>query len=245
MGTVDCLEWSSSSHSSLIPWHHALNNDFPIAATGGEDSNTSLHHHTTLGSVRTYAYVGPKPEARAWIEAVGQGHSFESNGPLLEFRIDNQIAGEAIHLPAGGGDIELEAQVWSWLPLTRAVIYHEGKIWKEVPLDANRMAGRLRTKAHVTDSGWYSFTAEGESNARSEDRSFPQAVSNPIRVYVGDRKIRSRESAEYFLAWIDKLWKMTDAAGQWRSAKERQHVLEQFGQAREVFNARAKEAESN
>src|SRR5262249_752453 len=40
LGTVDCLEWSASSHSSLTVWHHALNNDFPIAATAGEDSNT-------------------------------------------------------------------------------------------------------------------------------------------------------------------------------------------------------------
>lgn len=245
LGTVDCLEWSTSSHASLIAWHHALNNDFPIAATGGEDSNTSLHHHTMLGSVRTYAYLGPKLDARAWIEAVGRGHSFESNGPLLEFRINNQIAGDVIHLPKGGGDIELEAQVWSWLPLTRAVIYHEGKIWKEVPLDADRMNGRLRTKAHVTESGWYSFTAEGEGKAHSQDPSFPQAVSNPIRVYVGDQKIRSRVSAEYFTAWLDKLWKMTDAAGEWRSPKERQHVLDQFEQARQVFQVRATEADSN
>jgi Tol biopolymer transport system component len=245
LGTVDCLEWSNSSHSSLVVWHHALNNDFPIAATGGEDSNTSLHQHTMLGSVRTYAYVGPKLDARAWMDAIRQGRSFESNGPLIEFRINNQIPGEAIHLPNSGGDIEIEARVWSWLPLTRAVIYHEGKIWKEVPLDPDRMNGTLRASAHVTESGWYSFTAEGERQPRSEDPSFPQAVSNPIRVYVGDQKIRSRPSAEYFLAWLDKLWKMTDAAGQWRSPKERQHVMEQFEQARQVYQARAKEADSN
>jgi hypothetical protein len=195
--------------------------------------------------VRTYAYVGPKLDARAWIDALGKGHSFESNGPLLEFRINNQIAGDVIQLPKGGGDIELEAQVWSWLPLTRAVIYHEGKVWKEVPLDADRMNGRLRTKAHVTESGWYSFTAEGEGKPHSEDPSYPQAVSNPIRVYVGDQKIRSRVSAEYFAAWLDKLWKMTDAAGEWRSPKERGHVLQQFEEARQVFQARAREADSN
>ena len=245
LGTVDCQEWSTSSRGALIPWHHALNNDFPIAATGGEDSNTSLHHHTLLGSVRTYAYVGSKLDARAWIDAIRQGHSFESNGPLLEFRINNQIPGEAIHLPPGGGEIELEAQVWSWLPLTRVVIYHEGQIWKEVPLDAGRMTGRVHTKVRVTESGWYSLTAEGEAKARSEDPSFPQAVSNPIRVYVGDQKIRSRASAEYFLTWLDKLWKMTDTAGQWRSPKERQHVLDQFDQARQVFQARAQEADHN
>jgi Tol biopolymer transport system component len=243
LGTVDCLEWSSSSHSSLTVWHHALNNDFPVAATGGEDSNTSLHHHTVLGSVRTYAYLGAQLDARAWIDAVGKGNSFASNGPLVEFRINNQIAGESIHLPEGGADVDVEAQVWSWLPLTRAVIYHEGKIWKEVPLGPDRMTGKLHIRERLTESGWYSLTAEGEAPARSADPSYPQAVSNPIRIYVGDRKIRSRASAEYFLAWLDKLWKMTEAAGSWRSPQEREHVLEQFQAARQVFRERAAEAD--
>jgi hypothetical protein len=189
--------------------------------------------------------VGPELDARAWIEAVGRGHSFESNGPLIEFRINNRIPGEAVHLPAGGGDIEVEAQVWSWRPLTRAVIYHEGKIWKEMTLAADRMSGELRFKTRVTASGWYSFTAEGERAAHAKDPSFPQAVSNPIRVYVGDQKIRSRASAEYFLTWLDKLWTMTDAAGAWRSPRERERVQGEFEEARRVYRARAQEAEGN
>ena len=244
LGTVDCLEWSSSSHSGLTVWHHALNNDFPIAATGGEDANTSLHRHTMLGSFRTYAYLGPNLDARPWIDAMGQGRSFASNGPLLDFSINRQSEGESVHLPAGGGTINVDAQVWSTLPLTRAMIYRNGTIWREVPLSPDRLTGKLRATVPVTESGWYSLTAEGERKAQSADPSYPQAIANPVRVYVGDKKIRSRESAEYFLTWLDKLWKMTDAAGAWRSPKERDHVLRQFEEAREVFRQRAREAQS-
>ena len=242
LGTVDCLEWSQSSHAGLTVWHHALNNDFSIAATGGEDANTSLHRHTMLGSYRTYAYVGPKLDARGWIEAVGQGRSFASNGPLVEFTINHHGPGESVHLPAGGGKIEIEAQVWSTLPLTRALIYRNGKVWREIPLAADRMTARFSGSADVTGSGWYSFTVEGERQARGSDPSYPQAVVNPVRVYVGEQKIRSRESAEYFLAWLDKLWKMTDAAGAWRSPREREHVLRQFEEARKVYRERIQEA---
>jgi Tol biopolymer transport system component len=242
LGTVDCLEWSHASHAGVVVWSHALNNDFPIAATGGEDANTSLHRHTMIGSYRTYAYVGPNLTARGWIDAVGQGHSFASNGPLLEFRINQRIEGESIQLPAGGGDLNIEAQVWSTLPLTRAMIYRNGRAWKEVALSQDRKSGKLHAAAHVTDSAWYALVAEGEKQAGSADPSYPQAVANPIRVYVGDQKIRSRESAEYFLAWLDKLWKMTDAAGSWRSPKERERVLAQFEQARAVYRQRAAEA---
>ncbi len=242
LGTVDCLEWSISSHASPTVWHRALDNDFPVFASGGEDSNTSLHHHTLLGSVRTYAYLGPTLEARGWMDAVAKGHSFESNGPLLEFRINDHMSGEAVHLPAGGGEIEVEAQVWSTLPLTRAVIYRNSAVWKEAPLSADHLTGTLRAKANVTESGWYSLTAEGERTPHSTDPSFPQAVGNPIRVYVGEQKIRSRESAEYFLTWLDKLWTMADKPASWRSAKEREHVLAQFEAARAVYRERAREA---
>jgi TolB protein len=242
LGTVDCLEWSTSTRGSTIPWHHALNNDFPIAVTGGEDANTSLQRHTMLGSVRTYAYVSPKLEARGWMNAVGKGHSFESNGPLLEFRINGKMPGESIHLPERGGEIEVEADIWSTLPLQRAMIYRNGKIWREVPLQADHLGGKLRAKVGVSESGWYSLTAEGVSQAKGEDRSFPQAISNPIRVYTGAKLIRSRESAEYFLQWLDKLWTMTDAAGSWRSEKEREHIQRQFEEARVVYRKRAQEA---
>src|SRR5207302_11509482 len=155
-------------------------------------------------------------------------------GPLLEFQINGQAPGEAIHLPAGGGDIDVEAQVWSTLPLTRAMIYRNGAIWREAPLDPDRMRGKLHFQARVTESGWYSFTAEGEVKAHSSDASFPQAVANPVRVYVGEQKIRSRPSAEYFLTWLDKLGKMTDKPASWRSDKEREHVLAEFEEARQV-----------
>jgi hypothetical protein len=242
LGVLDCLEWSTSSKASLTVWHHALNNDFPIAATGGEDANTSLHRHTMYGSYRTYAYLGPKLEARAWIDAVGAGRSFATNGPLIEFTLNGHSAGESFQLPAPGGEVTFEAQTWSVLPLKRAVIYRNGVVWKEVPLAADGLSGKLSGKAQVTESGWYSLTVEGEAGKGSADPTYPQAVGNPVRVYVGDQKIRSRQSADYFLRWIDKLWPMADKAGAWRSPKERDHVMQQFEAARAVFRQKASEA---
>ena len=244
LGTVDCLEWSQASRGGLTVWHHALNNDFPIAATGGEDANTSLHRHTMLGSYRTYGFVGPKLDARGWIEAVGQGRSFASNGPLIEFTVNNHAPGESLQLPHTGGKIDIEAWAWSTLPLTRAVIYRNGKVWREIPLSPDRMTARFSASATVNDSAWYSFTVEGARQAASGDASYPQAIGNPVRVYVGNQKIRSRESAEYFLAWLDKLWKMVEIVGAWRSPKEREHVLLQFEEARKVYRERMREAET-
>jgi hypothetical protein len=226
----------------LKVWHHALNNDFPVAATGGEDANTSLHRHTMLGSVRTYAFVGPQLDARRWIDAVGEGRSFMSNGPLVELRINQRISGESIQLPPEGGTLDVECNVWSIFPLTRAVIHHNGKVWKELPLDPDRRSATFRTRATIADSGWFSLAVEGERVAGSTDSSYPQAVSNPIRVYVGDRKIRNKESAQYFITWIDKLRKMAEAHPGWRSPAEKDKVFIHFEKAKAVYAQRAAEA---
>ena len=79
----------------------------------------------------------------------------------------------------------------------------------------------------VTLSGWYTLYAEGTKDERL-DTQYPQATTNAIRVYVGDQKIRNRESAEYFIRWIDKLREMTAASPGWRSDAEKKHVLAQL-----------------
>ena len=65
--------------------------------------------------------------------------------------------------------------------------------------------------------------AEGRAHRLVKDRAldgeYPQAATNVIRVYVGDQKIRNRESAEYFLSWIDKLRGMAEAWPWWRSPR--------------------------
>ncbi len=238
LGAVDTIDSSGSNHAALVVLSHALNNDFPVAISAGEDSSTSLQLHTLLGSIRTYAYVGPQLTARAWMDSVAKGRSFTSDGPLVEFSVGNRLPGESIHLPASGGTLDIEARIWSADPLTQVAIYRNGKIWKEYP-----PSGEIHDRVAVTDSGWFLFTVEGKPAASPTDRSYPQAVTNAIRVYVGDRKIRNRESAEYFIRWIDKLRKMAEADPGWRSQKEREHVMSQLDQARRVYQQRAEEAE--
>ncbi len=239
LGTIHAVEWSSSGRATFTVLHHAWNNDLRVAPVGGEDSNTSLHRHTLIGSVRTYAYLGSRLTAEAWIDAVKKGRTFFTNGPLVEFKVNDRIPGEELHLPAGGGTVTLEGNVWSYLPLTKIRIYHNGKVWKDLP------AARFREQLQVDQSGWFSLVAEGPATSLPVDPVFPQAGTNAIRVYVGDQKIRHRTSAEYFIRWIDKLRRMTDDWPRWRSQAERDRVFSQFDEARRVYEQLAREGQAS
>ncbi len=235
LGTAECLEWSGSSRAGLMVWHHALNNDLKITPTGGEDSISNLHNSKLVGSVRTYAYMGSDFSAAAWLDALRKGRTYFSTGPLLDLKINGKIAGEEIKLPAAGGSIAIQASAQSIAPLSKVVIYHNGAVWKELPLGADKKSAQLKVNAQVTGSGWYSLYAEGPPATGILDASYPQASTNAIRVYVGSQKIRNRESAEYFVRWIDKLQAMAAEWPSWRSQKEKDHVFEQFQQARGVY----------
>ncbi len=86
----------------------------------------------------------------------------------------------------------------------------------------------------LNESAWSALYAEGPYSDLL-DVSMPQAGTNAIRVYVGDQKIRSAESAQYFIRWVDQLKAMAEKWPSWRSQKERQHVFSQFEEARRVY----------
>lgn len=241
LGTIHGLEWSGSSRASYTVLHHALNNDLRVAPVGGEDANTSLHRHTMLGSVRTYAYTGATFTAERWRDAIKDGKTFFSNGPLLEFTLDGRLPGESVHL-ASSGTVALKAEVWSFMPLTKVMIYRNGQVWKEIPLSEDKTHARLEERVEVSDSAWFSLSAEGAPAYAPVDPSFPQAGTGAVRVYVGAGKIRNRASAEYFIRWLDKLEAMAKAWPGWGSQVEKDRVFAQIGAARQRYQQLAKEA---
>jgi len=241
LGSVDVLEWSNAVRGQLRVFHHVLNNDLPIVPSGGEDSITDLHNRKLIGSVRTFAYLGKEYSVDAWYEALRKGRTYFSTGPLIDFRIDSRLPGESLKLPSEGGSVAFEVTVWSDAPLSRVVIYHRGGLFRELSLDADQKGCRFKERIRVSDSDWFSVVAEGPQY-EFFDAEYALAGTNAIRVYTGERKIRSRESAEYFIRWIDKLRGMPEAWPWWRSDAEKQHVFAQYEEARQVYQRLAREA---
>jgi TolB protein len=241
LGNVEAVEWSAAGRAALQVWHHLRNLDLPIAPVGGEDSITDLHIGKLIGSVRTYAFLGRERTVEAWLRAIRQGRTFMSTGPLLLLRIGGRGPGEEVRLPPEGGTVQIEAEVHSPAPLRKVVVYRNGQEFLEVPLAAGGRSGKLRRQVPVSESCWFSLYAEGDPHP-AFDAAWLQAVTNAVRVYRGEQKIRRRASAEYFLRWIAKLQGMAKEWPWWRSEKERSHVLGQFEEARRIYERLAAEA---
>ena len=67
----------------------------------------------------------------------------------------------------------------------------------------------------------------------------PFGTTSPIYVTVGERPIRSRDDARYFLAWIDRLRANVTAFSDWNDERERAEALATIEKARAEFERRA------
>ncbi|SVE38515.1 uncharacterized protein METZ01_LOCUS491369, partial [marine metagenome] len=98
-------------------------------------------------------------------------------------------------------------------------------------------------EVEITGSGWIHLRAVGAPEESFPlDASFAQGFTNPVWIMVGGAPIRDRASAEYGIQWVDKLTEMALEWPDWRSQTEIDHVLEQFQEARALYEELAEEA---
>lgn len=243
LGALDYLElWSTAGEGALIPWHHALNAGFKVPATGGEDSISSLHRTRLVGATRGYFLLNPGQLSwENFMAALLKGRGFVTNGPLLQFRIGQALPGDEVRLPPAGGTVTVEGELHSIVPLDRFELVQNGRVVERILLTGDRRHAAFKKDVRAEASSWFTLQAFANASAHPTEDSRPMATTNPIYVHVGDRPIRSRASAEYFVRWIDKLTEMARAHPGWRSEKEKSHVLAQFAEAREVYAKRTTE----
>jgi TolB protein len=242
LGVTDYLElMSSAQHGKYTTevWHKAMNCGFRLSATAGEDSILSLHRTPIIGSDRTYAYLGPKLEYAAWVDAVRAGHTFVTNGPLLDFHINGRMPGDEIRLPAEGGELEIRGKLLSIVPLEKFEVISNGKVIESISPAGAPATAAIDKRLHVDHSGWYTLRAHSNQPQHPIDDPFPFAETGAIFVICGDQPIRSRADAEYFIRWIDDVGRQAEQHPGWRSGAEKKHVLDQFAEARKIFEQRA------
>ena len=244
LGTVTYLEVMTSARQAVNTakvWHRALNSGFKVTASGGEDSITDLHRTPALGAARMYAHVGSRLTWDGWVDAMRNGRTFITNGPLVKLSINGEIAGGEVLLPPDGGSVEVDALMESAFPVERLELIRNGEVVESIPLDEGSRSGSLRKRLQVERSGWYTLRATTDDPVMPVDDTHLHGETGPVFVYCGDQPIRSRDDAEYFIRWIDDIARQAREHPGWRSDKEREHVLGQFQQAREVFEQRARE----
>ncbi len=245
LGSFEYLELlTRATHftNTSIVWHRALNCGFKITASAGEDSILGMHATPVMGSSRVYVYLGAKLTWDGWVDGIRHGRTFVTNGPLIQFEVNGELSGGEVKLPVDGGSVEISGRLSSIAPVDRMEVYYNGGILETIQLAKNGREGVFRKRVPVTRSGWFTLRAISKESHDPVDDAFVVAETSPVYVKCGDQPIRSREDAEYFIRWIDDISRQAKEHPGWRSERERSHVLDQFSEARRIFEQRAREA---
>jgi hypothetical protein len=177
-GKADFFEILQFRHLGLVDFYDFLNLGVRLTADAGSD----MPWASTIGEVRTYAYVGPDFSADRWYAAVKDGHTFVTNGPMLEFTVGDVIPGDEIKL-SHPDHVRVHARTWApesiGAPRSLEIIAN-GQVIRTG-------AGSLDFDREVSRSEWLAARVRTENGA--------VAHTSPVYVLVDGEKVRSADAA--------------------------------------------------
>jgi TolB protein len=236
MENVDFVEVNAMD--GMAPLYRAWNCGYRVVASAGEDAFPNFYRSYIIGSNRVYVNTGPKLEYSRWIADMRAGRSFVTSGPLVLFTVDGRQVGDEIRLPEGKHELAANVEVASITPIERVeVLFNNRVVAQEIPAD-RPLKLKLQKKLEVNGSGWFAVRVRAHYARHPIRRPYPFAATMPIWLIVDGQPVRSREDADYFVAWIDKTLERALAEPAWNNESERDAVRKLYADARKRMQAR-------
>ncbi|RKX43992.1 MAG: hypothetical protein DRP64_07355, partial [Verrucomicrobia bacterium] len=177
-GKVDFLEifeggWLGTRH--YYPW---LNLGFKITASAGSD----VPWYGTIGSVRVYAYTGSdKLDVDQWFKALKKGRTFVTNGPMLDFRVDDALPGDTINVKEGQ-KMRVHAKAWAepkdFRPFRLEIIQNGNVIRSIEQTDPEQSELVLDFNLHVENGSWVAARVSDKPGTKHAEGA--EAHTTPI-----------------------------------------------------------------
>lgn len=176
-GELDFVEALQFGLVNLMDYAEYLNLGFRLTAAAGSD----IPWGSTLGEVRTFVHTGPKFDPDAWFRGLKKGHTFVSNGPVLDFTVNGQIPGSEIKLDSGK-PLKVIARATGHarigLPKSLTVMGKEGVV-KEESNEAGRPELFIELELTPAESTWLMASTVCHNGA--------VAHTTPVYVVVDDQ----------------------------------------------------------
>jgi hypothetical protein len=213
-------------------YYHVLNTAVRVPPSAGSASGVLPN---PVGSNRVYVHTGDDFNYDAWWASLKAGRSFVTNGPLLITRADDHLPGHLFRAKQGETlSIPLNVVLTTNDTVPAIEIIKNGRVEQSVPIERLKQTddhtrSGLLGPIEFSESGWFLIRAIAD-----DPRTFRFASSAPYYVEVGPDKQRiSRESARFFVDWVDERIKRVEA--DLKSPHKLQEVLVYHQRAREFW----------
>lgn len=241
LGKIDTIDLNASYAGTVPLWHRLLNCGFRVAPSAGTDCFLNRIRSRLPGADRVYVKIDGPFSYAVWIDGLRAGRSFVSSGPMLELAVENLGPGDTLRT-AAPRDVRVVARATSQFPLNRVEVIYNGQVAAAGTISGDRLNVEIDARLNVPRSGWISLRASG--NTHPDHTGGPlEAHAAPVYIEVAGKPAASREDAEYFLQWIDRIALSLRLRDRIPSAQLKQHVESQLEAARDVYTKIAQRAE--
>ncbi len=199
-GLVDFVEVLQGGNANLQTWFNFLNLGFKLTPSAGTDFPVVDQRP---GAVRNYVKIEGKFSAAAWFDGFKVGHTFVTNGPMLEFSINDEGMGAGLRVAAGTPlKIKAHARLNPDLDqLDRLELIEQGAVIKKVEAKEGSQYLSFVCEVQASHGTWFVVQARGKSEG-SDARTI--AVTAPIYVYVDNQGFGKREAVPGIVALLEQ-----------------------------------------
>ncbi len=244
LGKLDYLEIVGFSDplTTESVWHKLLNTGLKIPAAGGTDAMTNYSSlRGPLGQNRTLVKAKdseiPEDEVAAWLAGLKAGNSIATNGPLVMLTLDGAGPGGELKKGKGSHTLKFKATLASIAPVDSLDLIVNGEVAQSIQLSGDGASASFEGEVTIDNSAWVTLRAHSKTASPYVFDNYPFATTSPIYVTVAGQPVRSREAADHFIAWIDKLIDVAEE-GSYNTDEERAVVLANLKKARREFEKR-------
>jgi len=199
---VELLQFGKYRGIQLEGWYHILNTGLRLPAYGASDFDACRK----LGDCRTYGYHKGRPTMRQWLDAVAQGRSFVTSGPILLVEVDGHLPGDTIQRTGDGPyEVRIALQARSNVaPITNVDIIVNGEVVQELNLPRDEQPSqwfRHEQTLPLNRPSWIAARAYSRSPTGTPDA---ESHTNPIFVNIDGNAPYHEADVDWLIAELDK-----------------------------------------
>lgn len=244
LGKLDYMEivGFSDHKSTAAVWYKLLNLGYRIPAGAGTDATADYAApiRGQVGMDRAYVRVPDLPPTiGSWKEALRQGRSFATNGPLIEFTLGGKGVGEELKFGVAQTAAPYTAKLRSIVPVDRLEIVCNGRVVETLKLEGTGDSANAAGALPLKESGWCVLRASSDEAEYPVLDKYVYATTSPIYVNIGGKAPSSPEDAKYFAAWIDRTIDATSHYPDWSSSAEKAYVMKRLFEAKKIYERQA------
>ena len=239
LGKIDYMEivGFSDHRSTAAVWYRLLNLGYRIPAGGGTDAMANYSSlRGPVGMNRVYAWVSEWPlDAATWFQALKNGRTFATNGPLIEFTLGGQRVGDELKFDGAQAAVTYTAKLRSIVPVDHFEVVCNGRVTQTLKLGGALDSADVTGTLPLKESGWCVLRASSDSAEYPVLDNYVYATTSPVYVTIGGKPPRSPEDAKYFAAWIDRTIDATSHYPDWNSPAEKDCLLKRLAEAKAIY----------